>query len=114
LLKWPERLDREPTRRLMRRWAARCAGRQAGAHRDHRSRRRPAGRLGQIVSSGLVHRINSGTLTSPSCGPGRGSATPRAAALAPLSWPSHKMTAIQPIGYVPRIRGDADARALVS
>jgi len=84
LLKWPERLDREPTRRLMRRWAARCAGRQAGAHRDHRSRRRPAGRLGQIVSSGLVHRINSGTLTSPSCGPGRGSATPRAAALAPV------------------------------
>jgi len=25
-MKWPERLDREPTRRLVRRWAARCAG----------------------------------------------------------------------------------------
>jgi len=71
--------------RLMRRWGARCAGRQAGAHRDHRSPT-PTGRPAwSIVSSGLVHRIDSGTLTSPSSGPWQGFCyKPRAAALAPV------------------------------
>src|SRR6185312_9876779 len=56
---WPERLDREPARRLMRRWAAR----QAGVHRDHRSRRPPAGLVNRQFRASAPNRLWDADIT---------------------------------------------------